>query len=100
MSNPHFNDPMAPAVATEESKYKRKPEVFVRPKMPAINPEKQADSCHKAKTGYQQMARSSDGGAPRVSLNVWDYYSIAAIMKRLTVLIEESILLLCITDCG
>lgn len=63
MSNPHFNDPMAPAVATEESKYKKKPEVFVRPKMPAINPEKQADSCHKAKTGYQQMARSSDGSS-------------------------------------
>lgn len=66
MSNPHFNDPMAPAVATEESKYKRKPDVFVRPKMPAINPEKQADSCHKAKTGYQQMARSSDGSSTRL----------------------------------
>ncbi|ADV22448.1 hypothetical protein I305_02890 [Cryptococcus gattii E566] len=52
---------MAAAVATEESKYKRNPEVFVRPKMPAINPEKQADSCQEAKRGYQQKVRSSDG---------------------------------------
>lgn len=90
---------MAAAVATEESKYKRNPEVFVRPKMPAINPEKQADSCQEAKRGYQQMFQALIGKL-HVSLHVWDYYSIAFIKRRLTVLIEDSILLLCITDCG
>ncbi|KIR73802.1 hypothetical protein I310_02475 [Cryptococcus deuterogattii CA1014] len=51
---------MAAAVATEESKYKRNPEVFVRPKMPAINPEKQADSCQEEKRRISANVSSSD----------------------------------------
>lgn len=47
-------------MATEESKYKRNPEVFVRPKMPAINPEKQADSCQEEKRRISANVSSSD----------------------------------------